>query len=286
MNRREALKLGIGAAAALATNALAENPHPVPIIDSHIHLFDTNRPGGVPWPYKTDTAIYKPALPERYASIARPFGVVGAIAIEASPLPTDNDWVLAQAADHPIIVGFIGDLIPGSPSYARELERLHKNPIFLGIRYGNLWNRNLLTDMAKPGFIDDLRRLAGYGLTLDTANPDPDLIRAAVKVSDAIPGLRIVMDHLPSATLPGDKAIRKQYSENLKRLGANPAVFMKLSEIPQKQGKRIPTDVAHYQHKLDQLWDTFGEDRILYGSDWPNSDHLLSYGSTLALARD
>ncbi len=55
--------------------------------------------------------------------------MVGAIVIEASPLPSDNDWVLQLAANHPILVGMVGDLIPGTPSYAKELDRLHKKPL-------------------------------------------------------------------------------------------------------------------------------------------------------------
>jgi hypothetical protein len=46
----------------------------MPIIDTHIHLFDTRRPQGVPWPPKDDKILYKPALPDRYASIAEPLG--------------------------------------------------------------------------------------------------------------------------------------------------------------------------------------------------------------------
>src|SRR5258708_16464020 len=103
MQRRDILKLAAlsaGASAlqapasALALAASAANPAEgsalVPIIDAHIHLFDPTRPGGVPWPEKTDTAIYKPTLPDRYMRETAALGVVGAIAIEASPLPSDN----------------------------------------------------------------------------------------------------------------------------------------------------------------------------------------------------
>ena len=69
-----------------------------PIIDAHIHLFDPTRPGGVPWPEKDDAVLYKPSTPERYVAISAKFGVVGAIAIEASPLASDNQWLLNVAA--------------------------------------------------------------------------------------------------------------------------------------------------------------------------------------------
>ena len=30
----------------------------IPIIDTHIHLYDTTRPEGLPWPPPSDTVIY------------------------------------------------------------------------------------------------------------------------------------------------------------------------------------------------------------------------------------
>lgn len=284
MDRREALKVTIGAAVCWGAQAKATATSPaIPIIDCHLHLFDTDRAGGVPWPPESDKVIYRPALPGRYEKIARPLGVVGAIAVEASPLPGDNDWVLRQTADHPIFVGFVGDLIPGSPSYARELERLRRNPVFVGIRYGNLWSRDLHVDMKRPGFVADLRRLAGDGLALDAANPDATLIGAIVSLSDQVPDLRIVIDHLPNATLPVTPEDRKRYWNNLEGLGKNPNVFVKLSEVPERVRGELTTSPAVYRKKLDPLWEIFGEDHVLYGSDWPNSDHVASYGETLAI---
>src|ERR1700735_2878276 len=203
MERRQFLALAASIAGGLAPSRAAEAlPPAIPVIDTHIHLFDPGRPGGVPWPAKTDTALYKAALPERYQSIAGPFGIVGAIVIEASNLAIDNDWVLNVAANHPIIVGMVGDLIPGTPSYEKDLDRLHANPLFLGIRYGNLWGRDLAIDVKKPDFLPGLKMLAARGLVMDSANPDLSLIRAIAGVADQIPELRIVIDHLPSARVP------------------------------------------------------------------------------------
>src|SRR6476661_720389 len=76
-----------------------------PIIDTHIHLFDTGRRGGVPWPEKKDTVLYKPSLPERYRTITAPFGIRGYIVVEASPLLEDNQWVLDAGGKD---LGFVG----------------------------------------------------------------------------------------------------------------------------------------------------------------------------------
>jgi L-fuconolactonase len=288
MQRREFLSLGAsiagGWAATRVTHAL---PRKTPVIDTHIHMFDPGRPGGIPWPEKTDTALYKAALPERYARIARPFGVVGAIVIEASPLASDNDWVLRVAANHPIIVGMIGDLIPATPTYQKDLERLHTNPLFLGIRYGNLWGRDMAQDAQKPEFLPGLKMLADQGLVLDSANPDVNLIRAISGVSEHIPELRIVIDHLPSAQIPEQPATRDEYWSLLRQLAKNKNVFVKLSEVALARSEQAaPVAASFNQDRLEELWNVFGEDHVLYASDWPNSDHHATYEETFSIVRD
>jgi L-fuconolactonase len=286
MLRRQVLKIGASLAGELALGKVAEATQwAIPVIDTHIHMFDTRRPGGVPWPEKTDTALYQPALPERYQSLAGPLGVVGAIVIEASPLASDNDWVLQLAAHHPILVGMVGDLIPGAPSYAKELDRLHANPLFLGIRYGNLWDRDLGVDAKKPEFVTGLKMLADRGLVLDSANPDLPLMRAIGGVSDRVPELRMVIDHLPSAQVPSQPAERDEYWSLLRHLAKNRNVFVKLSEVIARRIEQSggPT---FYKDTLDGLWDVFGEDHVLYASDWPNSDHHATYLETITVVRD
>jgi predicted TIM-barrel fold metal-dependent hydrolase len=288
MQRRELLKLGASLAGGLAANRLAEaRQAATPIIDTHIHLFDPGRPGGVPWPPKTDTPLYKAALPDRYRRLAGPFGVVGAIVIEASPLASDNDWVLNVAAKHPIIVGMIGDLIPGAPDYERELDRLRKNPLFLGIRYGNIWDRDLSVDAKKSEFVAGLKMLAADDLTLDSANPNPDLIRAIASVADRVPDLRIVIDHLPTSPTPTEQAAHDDYWAFLRHLAQNKNVFVKLSEvIAARIDAKAPVSSTFAKDRLDELWEIFGEDHVLYASDWPNSDHHATYAETITIVRD
>src|SRR5689334_11230391 len=160
MERRTFLEVAGGT----AMSALYADAATIPIIDTHIHLFDPTRPGGVPWPPKDNTVLYKPALPDRYRKIAGPLGVKGAIEVEASPLLEDNQWVLDVAAKDTIIVGTVGDLEPGKPEFGKQLERFHRNPLFRGIRYGNLWNRDLGAELAKPEFIAGLKLLADADL--------------------------------------------------------------------------------------------------------------------------
>lgn len=285
VKRRRFLSTVSGGAIAQATNVLAGATGKLPIIDSHIHLFDVSRPQGVPWPPK-DSSIYKSALPGRFRKLAAQYGVAGAIEIECSPWLDDNQWVLDVAAKDTIIVGTIGDLEPGAPGFAKHLERLHKNPLFRGIRYGNIWNRDLGSAISNSGFINDLKMLAQAGLVLDTANPDPTLIHAVVRLSDRIPNLKIVLDHLPELTPPKDSAARKACDADLRLLGKRPHLFAKVSGIVRSVGGRVPLDLDFYRDRLDRIWEIFGPDRLLYGSDWPNSDLVASYADVFRLAKE
>jgi L-fuconolactonase len=259
---------------------------PIPIIDTHIHLFDPARPQGAPYsgpPPAPGTAPIA-ALPERYRRLAVPLGVVGAIKVEASPWIEDNLWVLEVAERDPIIVGVIGNLEPDKPEFAEYLERYHKNPLFRGIRYGNLWGRDITRQSTNPDFISGLKLLAQADLVMDTANPRVSLLEAMLRISDAVPTLRIVLDHLPA--LDPAETDRAAYDRALEEIATRPQIFVKLSEIIHRVNGQVSTGLGTYRARLDALMRVFGEDRILFGSDWPNSDGVAAVEKVFTVAKE
>jgi predicted TIM-barrel fold metal-dependent hydrolase len=127
--------------------------------------------------------------------------------------------------------------------------------------------------------------LAERGLVLDSANPDPSLIRAIAGVADHIPELRIVIDHLPSTRVPSETAAKDEYWSLLRHLAQNKNVFVKLSEVIAARIEQAGGPTFN-QETLGALWDVFGEDHVLYASDWPNSDHHATYAESISIVRD
>ncbi len=276
VSRREFL--GVLAAAPLA--AKTAEAAPIPIIDTHVHLFDRRRPQGVPWPPQNDPIPGISALPPRYRELVEPHGVVGAIVEEASPWLEDNQWVLDQIESEPIFVGTVGFLDPGTPDFGRNLERFRQNRLYLGIRYRNTEGRNIAEGIEKPAFISDLKLLADAGLSLDlTAAPD-----VMLRVTDQVPSLRLIIPHLPGQ-LPQEAAARDVYVAGVRELGERPQVYMKLSDVITRVNGQVVTDLAVYRPWLDQLWDTFGENRVIFGSDWPNSEHTGPFSDVMTVAQ-
>lgn len=261
-----------------------ETPALTRVLDAHIHLFDPTRPGGIPWPAPQDSILYRPALPARYAAIAQPHGIVAAIAVEASPLPADNLWLLEIARQHPQIVGVVANLHPAAPDFLSQLSLLRSDPLCVGIRSGNLWQRDLFDDLTRPGVLAHLEALADSGLAFDTANPNLRLLQAVATIAHRIPHLRIVLDHLPAAASPAFAAGNPVWSL-LRELGQNPNIYAKLSEIPCRVDGKVPGSPDFYRPTLDALCEAFDQDHVLFGSDWPNSDQWLPYAETFHLVR-
>ena len=296
-----------GAATALASSGPATAraaPDDIPVIDCHIHLFDATRPQGAPYRGSRNFAGGV-ALPAMYESIAKPLGIVGAIEVEASPWMEDNLWVLETIQPAPFMVGTVGNLQPEMPEFADNLGRYARNPLYRGIRYGNLWGYDLVRQADNPVFIDGLKLLAQRDLVLETANQTVPLLQAAVKVSDRIPDLRIILDHLPALDpVPANQA---DYESVLREISQRRNIWAKLSEIvhPVRTGRRTPDrgaapdagsagrpppvierGLAAHRERLDMLMSYMGEDRVLFGSDWPNCVGVSEVPDTVSLVRE
>jgi L-fuconolactonase len=270
MNRRRFLQTAAATATARATVSAA--PPASRIIDTHTHFYDPTRPQGVPWPAK-GSKLHRTVLPADWLAVASPHGVKETVIVEASAWVEDNQWILDLAEKEKCIVGFVGHLDPG-PEFATHLKRFAKNPGFRGIR----WSGNFLLDDAKRDLIfAGAKLLADHGLELDLNGP-PAALAPAAKLAAEIPALRIVINHLGASGDP--QSLRPEWKPAIIEVAKQPNVFMKVSALVEQvkcpEGQ-APRDTAYYQPVLDHLWEHFGPDRLIYGSNWPVSDRGAPY---------
>lgn len=244
------------------------------IIDTHIHLYDPTRPQGVPWPDPKDEVLYRRVLPKDYRALAIPEGVTGVVVVEASQWVEDNQWILDLAAGDPFILGFVGNLQPGSEDFARNLGRFAADPLFRGIRPRG----SDIKKMTEGIFLSNIEKLAARDLELDVLIGSDGLSDVA-SLAERIPELRIVINHIAGVRIDGN-APDAAWIDGMRRTAEHPNVYCKVSGLVETaQDKPAPVDVEYYTPTLDTLWEAFGEDRLVYGSNWPVSERFADYAT-------
>lgn len=266
--------------------ALAPWMDSVPVIDAHIHLFDNTRPvfaGYMGSPaYR---AMNKPSLPSMYSPTAKTAGIVGAIVVESSGWVDDNLWYLEVCRADPFMVGVSGSLDPGWSEFGRYVNHFHRDPLFRAIRSSRFYNSSNGKVALKPDQVANLKLLAQADLALDTANPTMDLMQANAMLADAVPDLRIIMDHLPrfDPTPDGQKA----YEAAVKEMADRPNIFVKLTEVyhPREDNGVVVKDYETLRARLEYLYGMFGEDRVIFGTDYPESYGVATIPEEVGLMR-
>lgn len=275
-----------GAATAItATSVRAAPLDDIPIIDAHIHLFDGTRPQGASYmgspAYR---AVSKVSLPGQYRQLATPVGIVGAVVVESSAWLEDNLWYLMVSEQDPIIVGVVGRLDTQMQGFEEYIRRFAKNPLYRGIRHSRYYREDGGQIVFNPGTVEGMKILADLDLVLDTANPSMPLMQANLKLAEAVPNLRIILDHQPSFDPAPDVA--PAYRRLIQELAAHPNVYVKLTEVyhPRPDGT-ILREYGPIAEELDMLFGLFGEDRVLFGTDYPNSYGVATIPEAVALMR-
>lgn len=255
------------------------------IIDTHTHFYDPTRqnpPGRdrpLTWPSPKDTFLYKKIMPPDWEALAKPLGMSGTVVVEGgTPWLEDNDWILDLAERHKSIVGFIGNLsgtaiengkaVPvwdDITRFGQELRRLERNRFFRGIRVGGRSISNDLSNGRYPHF----ELLANAGMVTDVLNvPAEDIISLA----KSLPALIIVVDHMYGFNK--ELSATEKWRSDVKAMGEHQNIIMKVSgmvegcDSPQKDSG---TALLQCRGALDHVYQNFGHDRLVFGTNWPVS---------------
>ncbi|MEI8211686.1 MAG: amidohydrolase family protein [Planctomycetota bacterium] len=271
MNRRTSLVWGAigGFGMASGFSRGSDDQPAIPIIDCHTHFYDPSRPEGVPWPDSKDESLYRTVLPESFKRLAQPLGIVGTVVVEASAWVEDNQWLLDLSSADPYLLGIVGRIALASDAFPEQLERFARNRRYRGIRVLT----QELRDESKGADtrIEHCNLLVSHDLELDV-NGGPETPQHVATLASSVPDLRIVINHVGNLPIDGREPPRS-WIEGMENAARHPNVFCKVSALVEQSVTRpAPEQIAYYAPVLDTLWRVFGEDRLIFGSNWPVSD--------------
>lgn len=267
--------------AAVATTGCATTS-PAPdalIIDTHQHLWDLASQK-LPWLLDAPAVLRKSYRTEDYRAATAGLNVRAIymeVDVAEETLASEADQVLALAAGGqvPTIAAVIGGR-PDAPGFADYVKRFQTNPRFKGVRRVLHSPATPAGYCLKPEFVRGVRLLGETGKSFDLCMRAPELMDA-VKLTEACPGTRFVLDHCGNPDLKAFRAPRvgedkprhtaDQWKRSIDALAKRPNVIGKISGIA---ASLTPGGgVEDLAPVVDHCLDAFGPDRVVFGGDWP-----------------
>jgi L-fuconolactonase len=248
-------------------------------IDSHQHFWSYDA-SQYPW-IPAGSPLQRDWLPEDLARLQRPVGFDGSIAVQARQSLEESRWLLALADADPRIKGVVGWVDLRSEHVEDELAEFATHPCFVGVRH-------VVQDepddgfMLRPEFMRGIGKLLQHGLTYDLL-VFPKQLPAAIGLVERFPEQPFVLDHIAKPFIKAGTL--SPWREQVRELATFPNVCCKVSGMVTEADHRAwrPADLSPY---VDVVAEAFGEDRLMFGSDWPVCLLAASYEQTFASVRD
>ena len=170
-------------------------------------------------------------------------------------------------------------LVIGTDAFKPLFEKLCQDKRYVGYRLSGRYQETL-TD----AFYRDLELTASKGKTVDVLLGGYSLEEVA-EIAKRVPDLKIILDHLGGVELDG-QPLDSEWVKHLRAVAQHKNVVCKVSAL---YGRTVefpaPKDIAYYTPVIDLVYDCFGEDRLIYGSDWPVTRRTDDYASVVKLTR-
>ena len=248
-------------------------------IDSHQHFWRYNS-AQYGW-MKPDWPIRRDFLPADLEPELHACALNGCVAVQARQTLEESRWLLALADSAPVIKGVVGWVDLQIDCVEEQLAEFAAHPKFVGVRH-------VVQDepddyfMLHPDFLRGISKLKQFELTYDILI-FPKQLPAAIELVKSFPDQVFVLDHL--AKPPIRDGALSPWQEQIRRLAQSANVWCKASGMVTEakwQGWK-PRDFAAY---LDVIFEAFGPDRVMYGSDWPVCLLAATYKQVFALVKE
>jgi L-fuconolactonase len=232
------------------------------MIDSHQHFwkYDPQKHG---WITDEMNVIQRDFLPEYLKPFLNIHQIEGSVAVQAEQSEEETLFLLSLADKHDFIKGVVGWVDLQAIDLRKRLEYYATFPKLKGFRHilqaepkGFLSNRL---------FINGVRSLNDFNFTYDLLVYHHQL-EEALYFASQLRDVKMVLDHIGKPSIrTGEKT---QWELNLAASATFEQMYCKLSGLVTEADWKKWTyeDIEPF---LDEVFESFGPDRIMYGSDWP-----------------
>ncbi len=232
------------------------------ILDSHVHFWKYNKKRDA-WINSDMKILRQHYYPEQLDINLKRNGVDGCIAVQASQEELETHFLMELSETHPSIKAVVGWVDLCSANVEQRLEYFFQYPVIKGMRH--------IVQAEPDGFLlrDDfkngIKALKPFGFTYDILI-HPRQLKETIEFVDLFPEQAFVLDHCGKPDIAHQKIA--DWEPLISELARRPNICCKLSGLL-TEAKWKDWSPADFYPYLDVVFNAFGTDRLLFGSDWP-----------------
>lgn len=231
-------------------------------IDAHQHFwhFDATRDT---WITDDMSVLRRDFLPADLEPVLAENGIDGCVAVQADQSEAETQFLIRMAETYDFVKGVVGWVDLQADTLRDRLTTLAQYPQLKGYRH--VAQGEPVDFLTRPAVVAGIRQLADFGMTYDILIY-PTQLKAALQLVRSVPEVNFVVDHLAKPYIKTKDITR--WTSYMAELAKCPNVSCKLS------GMVTEADWQNWSKKdffpyLDVVFDYFGPNRLLFGSDWP-----------------
>lgn len=232
-------------------------------IDAHQHFWNYN-PETHKWIDDSMRVLKRNFSPKDLQEELHAAQFDGCVSVQASQTEDETQFLLDYAKDYSFIRGVVGWLDLRDPNIEERLDIYCKFEKLKGLRH-------VIQDepddnfMLKDDFLRGISLLSKYNFTYDLLI-FPRHLEVAVKLVHMFPRQRFVLDHIAKPDIKN--GVISPWQEGIEKLASHTNVYCKLSGMVTEASWR-DWKCEDFIPYLDVVFNAFGEDRLMIGSDWP-----------------
>ncbi len=249
------------------------------IIDTHQHFWKYD-PVNYSWINDDMQVIRKDFLPGDLAVVVNEHALHGTVAVQADQTEAETDWLVQLAAKNDFIKGVVGWVDLRSSNIEERLQHYQQFSKLKGFRH--VLQGEEPSFMLQKDFLNGIRKLNQFGFAYDILI-FPQHLSAALQLVAQFPQQRFVVDHVAKPYIKDGKI--DEWKAGMEKLAQHNNVYCKISGMVTEADWKNWTadDLRPY---IDGVVNSFGIDRIMYGSDWPVCLVASSYKRWLQTVKD
>ena len=249
-------------------------------IDTHQHFWKYN-PREFGWIGPGMEALQRNFLPSDLLPLIKEARICGTVAVQARQCVEETKWLLELANEYPFILAVVGWVDLRSPQVEAQLERFAAHSKMRGVRH-------VIHDepddkfMLRKDFMRGIKALARYNLSYELLLR-PKHLPAACQLAREFPEQQFILDHLGKPLIRD--GVLTPWDRDMGRLAECDNVLCKISGmVTEAQWETwTPDDFTPY---MDLVFERFGSDRVMIGSDWPVCTVAAGYSEVIGIATD